>query len=94
MQGSRDEQECLIQPDLTIWFDLPASIAAQRLANARVPDKFESQPQEFFEKVANGYAMRLAGEPARFSRINADQTPESVWHDVDRAVRSKGFLPC
>ncbi|MFM7341539.1 MAG: dTMP kinase, partial [Betaproteobacteria bacterium] len=32
--------EGLVQPQLTLWFDLPAPVAAQRLAGARVPDKF------------------------------------------------------
>ncbi len=84
----------LVQPDLTIWFDLPASIAAQRLAGARVPDKFESQPLAFFEQVAAGYAKRQAADSARFARINADQTLEAVWRDVDRSVRAQGLLPC
>lgn len=84
----------LVQPNLTIWFDLAPAIAAQRLAGARVPDKFESQPLAFFEKVADGYAQRQAADPGRFARINADQTPAAVWADVDRAVRAKGFLPC
>lgn len=87
-----DVQHLLVEPDLTIWFDLPANIAAQRLAGARVPDKFESQPQAFFERVAGGYAMRLAAKPMRFSRINADQTPAAVWQDVDQALRSRGLL--
>ena len=95
VQANPDDQSGrLVQPDLTLWFDLPASIAAQRLAGARVPDKFESQPQTFFEKVANGYALRLAADTARFARIHADQTPDAVWIDVEHAVRSKGFLPC
>ncbi|MGN1055193.1 MAG: dTMP kinase, partial [Comamonas sp.] len=38
----------LREPDLTIWFDLPAQVAAERLATARVPDRFEAQPQDFF----------------------------------------------
>lgn len=84
----------LIQPHLTIWFDLPASIAAQRLAGARVPDKFESQPVSFFEKVAAGYARRQTADPTRFARINADQTPEAVWRDVELSVRNHGLLPC
>jgi dTMP kinase len=41
----------VLQPDLTIWFDLPATVAAQRLSGARAPDKFESQPLAFFERV-------------------------------------------
>lgn len=83
----------LLQPDLTIWFDLPASVAAKRLATARVPDKFEAQPQAFFEQVSAGYAQRCQHAPARFSRINADQTAVQVWADVYAAVRSKGWLP-
>ena len=78
-----------LQPDLTIWFDLPADIAAQRLAGARMPDRFESQPQSFFETVSNGYARRMAENPQRFARINANQTPEKVWLDVERCLKLK-----
>ena len=80
-----------LQPDLTIWFDLPADIAAQRLAGARMPDRFESQPQSFFETVSNGYARRMAENPQRFARINANQTPEKVWLDVEKAVMEQSF---
>jgi dTMP kinase len=80
----------MLQPTMTIWFDLPAVVAAQRLSMARVPDKFESQPVAFFESVADGYKQRMAADPKRFARINADQLPESVWADVDRAVRARG----
>lgn len=85
--------ENLLQPGLTIWFDLPPAVAAARLATARVPDKFESQPQAFFEQVAAGYGQRCAADAARFARIDADQTPEQVWADVLSAVRQKGLLP-
>lgn len=83
----------VIQPELTLWFDLPAQVAAQRLAGARVPDKFESQPQAFFEQVAAGYAARLRADPERFARIHAHQEVQAVWADVQAAVRSRGFLP-
>lgn len=82
----------MLQPALTIWFDLPAGVAAQRLTMARVPDKFESQPVVFFESVAGGYEQRMAADPNRFARINADQLPESVWADVERAVRARAYL--
>ncbi len=82
----------LRQPDLTIWFDLDPAVAAQRLAGARVPDKFEAQPVEFFRRVAQGYALRLAQDPQRFARIDAAQSRESVWHDALQAVKNKGWL--
>lgn len=81
-----------LQPHVTLWFDLPATVAAQRLAGARVPDKFESQPAAFFEKVAAGYAQRLAADPGRFVRINADQSADGVWTDVLAAVKAKALL--
>ena len=83
----------VLQPDLTLWFDLPAEVAAQRLVSARLPDKFESQPQSFFAKVAHGYALRMAADPIRFARLDANQAAEVVWMDVERAVRNKGYLP-
>jgi dTMP kinase len=82
----------LRQPDLTIWFDLDPVIAAQRLAGARVPDKFEAQPVEFFRRVAAGYAERLAQAPQRFARIDAARSREAVWQDVLAAVRQRGWL--
>lgn len=82
----------LLQPDLTLWFDLPAAVAAQRLVGVRVPDKFEAQPGAFFEKVSTGYARRCAQSPTRFARIDAQKGPELVWLEVLAAVRNKGLL--
>ena len=76
----------LRQPDLTIWFDLDPAVAAQRLSTARVPDKFESQPQSFFKAVRDGYAKRMAESPSRFAQIAADQSREGVWSEVLKAV--------
>ena len=84
--------QVLLQPDLTLWFDLPAQVAAQRLAGARVPDKFEAQPGAFFEKVSAGYARRHDEDPARFARIDANQSPDGVWQSVLTAVRNRGIL--
>lgn len=82
----------LREPDLTLWFDLDPAIAAQRLATARVPDKFEAQPIEFFRRVAAGYAQRLAAAPQRFARIEANQDMAAVWQDVLAAARAQGGL--
>lgn len=82
----------VLQPDLTVWFDLPPAVAAQRLASARTPDKFESQSQAFFERVVTGYAQRAAQQPQRFARINSNQAMEAVRAEVLAAVRQKGFL--
>jgi dTMP kinase len=79
-------QGALRQPDLTVWFDLDPLIAAERLASARVPDKFESQPADFFAAVRAGYAKRQSEMPERFARIDAAQTREAVGEAVAQVV--------
>ena len=90
--ATKNVLEPLRQPNLTIWFDLQPEIAAQRLAGARVPDKFEAQPVEFFRQVAAGYQKRMDENPARFAKINSNQSRDLVWRDVLAAVKSRGFL--
>jgi dTMP kinase len=82
----------LRQPDLTVWFDLPPAVAAQRLAGARVPDKFEAQPQAFFARVAAGYAARMQADPGRFLRVDADQPRDAVWQALEAGLRKRGLL--
>ncbi len=87
------EANFIREPDLTVWFDLPAEVAAQRLAGARAPDKFEAQPVDFFKRVSDGYLQRMMATPSRFARIQADSTREAVWLDVLAAVQGRGWLP-
>jgi dTMP kinase len=82
----------LLQPHITLWFDLAPEIAAQRLAGARVPDKFEAQPVEFFSRVAQGYAARAAADTKRFVRIDASQSRDQVWQQVETALVARGVL--
>lgn len=75
------------QPDLTVWFDLDPQVAAQRLAGARVPDKFEAQPASFFAAVREGYARRAREHAGRFVRVDASQGREAVGADVIRLMQ-------
>ena len=86
------EVETVIEPHLTLWFDLAAEEAAARLQGARVPDRFEAQPLEFFNRVVQGYTDRLQGHPERFARIDASQPRDAVWQNVQAACVAKGWL--
>ncbi len=88
----KPEVETVIEPHLTVWFDLPAEEAALRLADARLPDKFEAQPLEFFRRVAQGYADRQQAHAERFARIDASQSREAVWQAVRQVFVAKGWL--
>ena len=92
-QWVQSEADGFIEPHLTVWFDLPPEEAALRLAGARVPDRFEAQPVEFFRRVARGYADRQQGHPERFARIDASQPRDAVWLAVRQVFAKKGWLP-
>ena len=91
-QGAARQGMPLQEPDLTLWFDLPAATAAARLSAARQPDKFEAESAQFFENVRRGYARRAAENPQRFVRIDAAQSVEAVRQQVFEAVRARGWL--
>ncbi len=80
-------------PDLTLWFDVPPEVAAERLAAARAPDRFEAEGVEFFTRVARGYADRAAGAPQRFARLDGAQPREQVAAQMLAAVAGRGWLP-
>lgn len=81
-----------LQPDITFWFDVSPEVAAERLKGARLPDKFESQPQEYFAKVRAAYAARMASDASRFVQIDAHQSPQGVWEQVQTALVKRGLL--
>jgi len=78
-----------LQPDLTLWFDLPAATAAERRGAVRAPDRFEAQDEAFFERAIAGYARREQQMPGRFVRIDAQAERGAVWRQLLSAVQSR-----
>ncbi len=77
------------QPDLTLWFDLPADVAAERRAAARVPDRFEREDEAFFARVREGYAARRDAEPTRFARLDAMAPRDAVWVAIEQVLEGR-----
>ena len=69
----------LLQPNLTILFDLPGETAESRRSKVRAPDKFEKMDLSFFERVRQEYLRRAKDDPKRFHLVDATQTPEAIW---------------
>jgi dTMP kinase len=70
----------LLQPDLTILFDLPGSVAEARRSKVRAPDKFEKMDLEFFEHVRQEYLRRAKDDQQRFYLVDATQSQEKIWN--------------
>lgn len=84
VQGRTDGT--LLQPNLTILFDLPGEIAEARRSKVRTPDKFEKMDLNFFEKVRQEYLRRAKADPNRFYLVDATKTPDEIWgglQDID-----------
>jgi dTMP kinase len=76
------------QPDLTLWFQIPASAAAERRGAVRQPDRFEVQDLAFFERVVAGYERRRLADPGRFVRVDALPPRDAVWRQIETVLQS------
>lgn len=82
-----------LQPDLTLFFDVPVEIARKRL---RMPDKtrqnnisldrFEQEQADFFERVRAGYHRRVQENPQRYVVIDAAQTLDLVKNKLEKIL--------
>jgi len=67
-----------LQPDLTLLFDLSPEIAAQRLANARAPDRFEREQSDFHARVRTAYLRRAEQFPQRIRIVDGSREIDAV----------------
>jgi dTMP kinase len=67
-----------LQPDLTLLFDVPPEVAAQRLTQARPADRFESEQIGFFDAVRRHYLERAATFPERFFVVDSTASPADI----------------
>jgi dTMP kinase len=70
------------KPDLTLVFDVPPDVAAQRRGQVREADRFEKEALDFFQRVRNAYLSRARQEPARIKVIDADQTIAAIQREL------------
>jgi len=80
-----------LQPDLTLWLDLPAAEAARRRAAVRAADRFEQQDEAFFARVRAGYALRREAAPSRIKRIDAGLARDAVWLQIAAVLERRGW---
>ena len=82
VQGKQNQT--ILQPNLTILFDLPGSIAEARRSKVRTPDKFEQMNLDFFERVRQEYLRRAKADMNRFHIVDATQTQDVIWQGLEQ----------
>ncbi|MCB5166054.1 dTMP kinase [Streptomyces bambusae] len=75
-------------PNLTVLLDVSPETARERFTEA--PDRLESEPAEFHQRVRSGFLTLAAADPGRYLVVDAGQDPESVTtvvrHRLDRIL--------
>ena len=68
-----------LQPDLTLFFDVPVAVGQARLqATQNAPDRFEQAGVAFYERVRAVYLERARTFPERFRIIDATLSLDGV----------------
>lgn len=80
-----------VQPDLTLYFDVPAEVGKSRTRAVRAPDRFEQEGRSFFDRVRDAYLRRAREHPARIHVIDAAAALEEVKLSVEKIVLSICF---
>ena len=71
------------EPDLVIFLDVPASVAAERLHGR---DRLEAAGEDFHARVADGYRQQAAANPDRWIVIDGTGAVDDVAARVREAV--------
>ncbi len=74
-----------VQPDLTLYFDVPVALGQQRVGAARARDRFEQEQEAFHQRVRDAYLKRARQFPQRIRVIDARQAVDAVKVDVEQA---------
>ncbi len=78
-----------LQPDLTLFFDVPVALGQARLAAAGAAlDRFEQERAAFHERVRAAYLDRARAAPARIRVIDASQPLPVIHQELEKILSS------
>jgi len=78
-----------VQPGLTLLLDIDVERGRERTRGRDlVPDRIESERDEFFERVRAAYRARAAADPARFRVIDASRPAADVAAEAVRQLQA------
>lgn len=75
-----------LRPDRVFWFDLPVDTGLARVSGRGGGNRFDTESRAFHEAVRAAYRERAQAHPERYVRIDAVAEPESVQHQLRRAL--------
>ncbi|MBS0498152.1 MAG: dTMP kinase [Proteobacteria bacterium] len=76
-----------LQPDLTLYFDVPVEIGQQRVSQIKDADRFEQEQAGFFQRVRSAYLDRARQFPNRIQIIDSSRPLAEVKAAVEQTVQ-------
>ncbi len=76
-----------LQPDLTLYFDVPVEVGRQRVSQGGSMDRFEQEQAGFFQRVRAAYLNRAKQFPDRIKLIDSSQSLAEVKAAVERTLQ-------
>jgi len=74
-------------PDRTLVFDCPYEVTLQRLKQTgRVPDRFERENREFFERVRQEYLGLARSDPERIRVVDASRSLDDIKKVIEEEI--------
>ncbi len=78
-----------LKPDMTLIFTVPVEVSRERLGRTgKVPDNFESQSDQFFQNVLDGYLEIAKNEPERCKLIDSSTSLEATKEQVVKVMET------
>ena len=74
-------------PDRTLVFDCPYEVSRERLEQTgRVPDRFERENREFFERVRQEYLGLARSDPERIRVVDASRSLDDIKKVIEEEI--------
>ena len=74
-------------PDRTLMFDCPYEVSRERLKHTgRVPDRFEREDREFFQRVRQAYLGLARSDPERIRVVDASKSVEDIKKMIEEEI--------
>lgn len=76
-----------LQPNQTWLFDLPLTLARQRLMAGGSPDRFEQEAEHFFQRVRASYLERVHQDPQRFFVVDSSLPIQAIQIHLQKQIQ-------
>ncbi|MBI3939048.1 MAG: dTMP kinase [Betaproteobacteria bacterium] len=77
-----------LQPDLTLYFDVPPEVGLRRVSGVRLPDRFEQERDGFYRNVREAYLRRAREFPERVQVLDGTHSVSEIQKELESIIAS------